>query len=53
MNIPLSKPYVDQEIKDKILEVLDSGWITIDPIFLTFWKVQRIAAFSCLESMMN
>jgi len=25
MNIPLSKPYMDQEIKDRILEVVDSG----------------------------
>ena len=25
MKIPLSKPYVDQEIKDKVLEVIDSG----------------------------
>jgi dTDP-4-amino-4,6-dideoxygalactose transaminase len=25
MNIPLSKPYVDQEIKEKVLEVIDSG----------------------------
>jgi dTDP-4-amino-4,6-dideoxygalactose transaminase len=25
MNIPLSKPYVDQEIKEKVLEVIDTG----------------------------
>jgi dTDP-4-amino-4,6-dideoxygalactose transaminase len=25
MNVPLSKPYVDQEIKGKVLEVIDSG----------------------------
>jgi dTDP-4-amino-4,6-dideoxygalactose transaminase len=25
MNIPLSKPYVSQEIKDRVLEVIDSG----------------------------
>jgi perosamine synthetase len=25
MNIPLSKPYVDQEIKGRVLEVIDSG----------------------------
>lgn len=25
MKVPLSKPYVDQEIKDKVLEVIDSG----------------------------
>ena len=25
MNIPLSKPYVDQEIKDRVWEVIDSG----------------------------
>jgi perosamine synthetase len=25
MNIPLSKPYVDQEIKESVLEVIDSG----------------------------
>ena len=25
MKVPLSKPYVDQEMKDRVLEVIDSG----------------------------
>ena len=25
MNVPLSKPYVDAEIKERVLEVIDSG----------------------------
>jgi len=28
MNIPLIKPYVDENIKKKVLEVLDSGYLT-------------------------
>lgn len=28
MKIPLIKPYIDQDIKDKVIEVLDSGYLT-------------------------
>jgi len=28
MNIPLIKPYITQEIKDKVIEVLESGYLT-------------------------
>ena len=41
MNIPLIKPYINQEIKNEILEVLDSGYLTegsvtrFDDIFIT------------------
>ena len=28
MKIPLIKPYIDQNIKDKVIEVLDSGYLT-------------------------
>jgi len=28
MNIPLCRPYMDQEIKDQVLRVLDSGWLS-------------------------
>jgi len=28
MNIPLIKPYITQEVKDKVIEVLDSGFLT-------------------------
>ncbi len=30
--IPLTKPYIDQEIKDRVLSVLDSGYITEGPV---------------------
>jgi dTDP-4-amino-4,6-dideoxygalactose transaminase len=30
--IPLIKPYVTQEVKDKVCEVLDSGYLTEGPI---------------------
>ena len=26
--IPLTKPYISQEVKDEVLEVLDSGYLT-------------------------
>lgn len=35
-NIPLIKPYMTQEIKDKVLEVLDSGYLTEGPVTKEF-----------------
>ncbi|MFC2097382.1 DegT/DnrJ/EryC1/StrS family aminotransferase [Bacteroidota bacterium] len=32
MKIPLIKPFINQEIKDKVLEVLDSGYLTEGPV---------------------
>jgi len=36
MNIPLIKPYITQEIKDKVIEVLDSGYLTEGPVTREF-----------------
>jgi dTDP-4-amino-4,6-dideoxygalactose transaminase len=36
MNIPLIKPFMTQEIKDKVLEVLDSGYLTEGPVTREF-----------------
>ncbi|MTI39302.1 DegT/DnrJ/EryC1/StrS family aminotransferase [Fulvivirga lutimaris] len=36
MNIPLIKPFITQEIKDKVLEVLDSGYLTEGPVTKEF-----------------
>ena len=36
MNIPLIKPYIDQEIKDRVLDVLDSGYLTEGPVTREF-----------------
>jgi hypothetical protein len=30
--IPLIKPYITQEIKDKVCEVLDNGYLTEGPV---------------------
>ena len=35
-NIPLIKPYITQEIKDNVLEVLDSGYLTEGPVTREF-----------------
>ncbi len=35
-NIPLIKPYITQEIKDKVNEVLDSGYLTEGPVTKEF-----------------
>lgn len=32
MKIPLIKPYITQEVKDKVCEVLDSGYLTEGPV---------------------
>ena len=31
MNIPFSPPYLDEDIKNEVLNALDSGWITTGP----------------------
>jgi perosamine synthetase len=36
MKIPLIKPYIDQNIKDKVIEVLDSGYLTEGPVTKEF-----------------
>ncbi|MBU4288588.1 MAG: aminotransferase class I/II-fold pyridoxal phosphate-dependent enzyme, partial [Proteobacteria bacterium] len=37
--IPLIKPYITQEIKDKVCEVLDSGYLTEGPVTKEFEEV--------------
>lgn len=36
MNIPLIKPYIDDNIKHKVLEVLESGYLTEGPVTRKF-----------------
>jgi dTDP-4-amino-4,6-dideoxygalactose transaminase len=36
MTIPLIKPYINQEIKNKVCEVLDSGYLTEGPVTKEF-----------------
>lgn len=36
MNIPLIKPFITQEIKDKVIEVLESGYLTEGPVTREF-----------------
>lgn len=36
MKIPLIKPFINQEIKNKVLEVLDSGYLTEGPVTREF-----------------
>ena len=36
INIPLIKPYITQEIKDKVMEVLESGYLTEGPVTKEF-----------------
>ena len=36
MKIPLIKPYITQDIKDKVIEVLDSGYLTEGPVTKEF-----------------
>lgn len=36
MKIPLMKPYITQELKDKVCEVLDSGYLTEGPVTKEF-----------------
>ena len=34
--IPLIKPYITQEVKDKVIEVLESGYLTEGPVTKEF-----------------
>lgn len=43
MNIPLIKPYIDQDIKNRVLEVLDSGYLTEGPVTKEF--EQKFASY--------
>ena len=36
MKIPLIKPYITQEVKDKVVEVLESGYLTEGPVTREF-----------------
>lgn len=36
MKIPLIKPFINQEVKDKVCEVLDSGYLTEGPVTKEF-----------------
>lgn len=36
MNIPLIKPFITQEVKDKVIEVLESGYLTEGPVTKEF-----------------
>lgn len=59
MKIPLIKPYIDENIKNKVLEVLDSGYLTEGPvtkeletIFKEFVDVKyAIAVTSCTTGL--
>lgn len=39
MKIPLIKPYITQELKDKVCDVLDSGYLTEGPVTKEFEKM--------------
>ena len=39
--IPLIKPYMDQQIKDKVCQVLDSGYLTEGPVTREFEQALR------------
>lgn len=39
--IPLIKPYMDQQIKDKVCQVLDSGYLTEGPVTREFEQAVR------------
>jgi perosamine synthetase len=57
--IPLIKPYITQEIKDKVCEVLDSGYLTEGPVTKDFENAIRhyigckyaIAVTSCTTGL--
>ncbi len=59
MKIPLIKPYLPQEVKDKVAEVLDSGYLTEGPITKQFEEAFRsyigcshaIAVTSCTTGL--
>lgn len=58
-NIPLIKPYMTQEIKDKVCEVLDSGYLTEGPVTQEFENIFKnyigcghaIAVTSCTTGL--
>jgi dTDP-4-amino-4,6-dideoxygalactose transaminase len=39
--IPLIKPYITQEVKDKVCEVLESGYLTEGPVTKEFEEAFR------------
>jgi len=57
--IPLIKPYITQEVKDKVCEVLDSGYLTEGPVTKQFEEAFRtyigckhaIAVTSCTTGL--
>jgi len=57
--IPLIKPYITQEVKDKVCEVLDSGYLTEGPVTKAFEEAFRtyvgcrhaIAVTSCTTGL--
>lgn len=57
--IPLIKPYITQEIKDKVCEVLDSGYLTEGPVTKEFENIfmhytgcgHAIAVTSCTTGL--
>ena len=59
MRIPLTRPYITQEIKDKVCEVLDSGYITEGKVTREFEQAVRdyigcghaIAVTSCTTGL--
>lgn len=59
MKIPLIKPYMDQEIKDRVCQVLDSGYLTEGPVTKEFEEAFRsyvgckhaIAVTSCTTGL--
>lgn len=59
MKIPLIKPFMNKEIKDKVCEVLDSGYLTEGPVTHEFESVFRnyigckhaIAVTSCTTGL--
>lgn len=59
MKIPLIKPYINQKIKDKVIEVLESGYLTEGPVTHEFEKIfggyvnvkHSIAVTSCTTGM--
>jgi len=59
MKIPLIKPFINQDIKDKVCEVLDSGYLTEGPVTKEFENVfakyigckHAIAVTSCTTGL--